>query len=306
MRIIFFGTPDFAVPSLRALTESRHEVVSVVAQPDRPAGRGMKMLRPAVAEEALRRQLPLLQPAKIRTSEFLDQVGALRPDLGVVVAYGRILPGALLTTPPRGFVNVHGSLLPRYRGAAPIQRAIENGDKETGITIMRVDSLLDHGPMLRAVATPIGSDERLPELAERLSVIGSEALVEVVDAMERDEEREVEQEHDQATHAAKIEKHEGVVDWGLDAEAIYSRFRAFFPWPGLSTTFQGETLKLVDLRPTSGSGSPGEVIALSPGLVVAAGRGALHLLSIQRAGRSPVGGSVLARALGLVEGMRLS
>lgn len=265
----------------------------------------MKILRPAVAEEAIRRHITLLQPGKIRTPEFLESIRAMRPDLGVVVAYGRILPDALLAVPPYGFVNVHGSLLPRYRGAAPIQRAIENGERETGITIMRVDSELDHGPILRSVSTSIGPDERASELAERLALIGAATLVEVIDALDRSDAKDVRQNHLLATHAAKIEKHEGVVDWGADADSIYAKFRAFFPWPGLTTTLHGEPLKLMDVRPASGAGSPGETLAVAPELIVAAGRDALRIVSIQRAGKSPVDGATFARSSGLVKGERL-
>jgi len=303
MRTVFFGTPEFAVASLRALADSSHEVAAVVAQPDRPAGRGMRLSRPAVADEALERHITLLQPAKIRTAEFLQIINDLQPDLGIVVAYGRILPDGLLSIPKLGFVNVHGSLLPRYRGAAPIQRAIENRERETGITIMRVDSELDHGPMLRSVSTPIGLDETTPELAARLATIGASALVEVIDAMARGEALEVEQDHERATHAPKIEKAEGVVRWQESAAALYARHRAFLPWPGLTATFQGEAIKLTAVRPAAGNGAPGEVLQTAPYLIVAAGEGALQLVSLQRSGKTPVDGSTFARSAELVTGM---
>src|SRR5205085_9246619 len=166
MRVVFFGTPQFAVPSLEALAHA-HEVALVVAQPDKPAGRGMKLQSPAVAVRARELGLPVAQPAKIRDAAFLDSIAVLRPDAGIVVAYGKILPAALLAIPPRGFLNAHASLLPKYRGAAPVQRAIEHGERETGVTIMRVDEELDHGPMLSAVRTPIGAGEHAPSLAAR-------------------------------------------------------------------------------------------------------------------------------------------
>src|SRR5437016_205417 len=218
MRLVFFGTPSFAVPSLDALVR-QHEVALVVAQPDKPAGRGMKMQPPAVALRARELGLTLAQPAKIRDAAFLDSIAALRPDAGIVVAYGKIFPAALLQIPARGFLNVHASLLPKYRGAAPIQRAIERGERETGVTIMRVDEELDHGPMLLAARTDIGPDEHAPSLASRLSVVGAAALLDALAGTPA----EIPQEHAQATLAPKIEKSEGAVDWHAPARAIYDK-----------------------------------------------------------------------------------
>src|SRR5437764_12801805 len=172
MRVVFFGTPQFAVPSLEAVARA-HEIALVVAQPDKPAGRGMKLRSPAVAMRARELGLPVAQPAKIRDAAFLESIAALRPDAGIVIAYGKILPAALLAIPALGFLNVHASLLPKYRGAAPIQRAIEHGERETGVTIMRVDEELDHGPMLAVVKTESGPDEDAPSLASRLSALGA-------------------------------------------------------------------------------------------------------------------------------------
>ncbi|HEX7681434.1 MAG TPA: methionyl-tRNA formyltransferase, partial [Thermoanaerobaculia bacterium] len=179
MRLIFFGTPEFAVPTLEALARD-HDIALVVAQPDKPAGRGMKIQAPAVAVKARQLGLPLAQPAKIRNPEFLESIAALHADAGIVVAYGKILPANLLAIPPRGFLNVHASILPKYRGAAPIQRAIEHGETTTGVTIMRVDEELDHGPMLAVETTEIGPDERMPSVVARLSRLGAEALAGVL------------------------------------------------------------------------------------------------------------------------------
>jgi methionyl-tRNA formyltransferase len=231
LRIAFFGTPEFAVPSLEALA-GEHEIVLVVAQPDKPSGRGMKMHAPAVAVRAKQLGLPLLQPLKVRNEEFLSAVRKAEPDIGIVIAYGKILPVALLEIPRRGFLNVHGSLLPHWRGAAPIQRAIEAGEAKTGVTIMRVDAELDHGPMLVLASLEIGPDERTPSLATRLSGLGADVLREV---LSKTGVNEVEQDHEQATYAAKIDKGEGLIRWTDSARSIYDRFRAFDPWPGVFT-----------------------------------------------------------------------
>jgi len=298
VRIIFFGTPQFAVPSLDVLARA-HEVALVVAQPDKPAGRGMRMQAPAVAVRARELGLPLAQPAKIRDAAFMESIAALRPDAGIVVAYGKILPAALLEIPRRGFFNVHGSLLPKYRGAAPIQRAIERGERETGVTIMRVDEELDHGPMLSMVRTGIGPDERAPSLAARLSLVGAEALA---GALAGDVE-ETPQDHAQATFAPKIEKSEGAVDWTQPARAIYDKFRAFDPWPGLFTP----ELKLIDIAPAAGSAEPGTILSIGDaGVTVAAGDGAIRLITVQRAGKPRAVAADLARGGGWRVGGRLS
>jgi methionyl-tRNA formyltransferase len=293
VRIVFFGTPDFAVPSLDAIARE-HEVVLVVAQPDRPAGRGMKMQAPAVAVRARNLGLPLLQPPKIRTEEFLDEVARTNPDCGVVVAYGKILPKALLDIPERGFLNVHGSVLPLWRGAAPIQRSIEAGDKVTGVTIMRVDEQLDHGPMLRIETTEIGADERTPQLAQRLSHIGGEALAAVLRDVENGTAVETEQDHARATIAPKIDKREGEITFDEPAHTIYNRFRAFDPWPGVAF----RDLKLTDLRPAEGSAAPRTILEIDDGVVIACGGGALRILELQRPGKPRTPAAAVARGLG--------
>lgn len=277
--------------SLDALVRE-HEIVLVVAQPDRPAGRGMKMQAPAVAMRARELGLPLLQPPKIRNQDFLGEVARTAPDCGVVVAYGKILPATLLQIPPLGFLNVHGSILPRWRGAAPIQRAIEAGDAVTGVTIMRVDEELDHGPMLRIEQTDIGPDERTSDLARRLSQIGGEALAAVL----RDMPPGVEQDHALATHAAKIEKSEGAITFDEPARVIYDRFRAFDPWPGISF----RDLKLTDIGcAAAAKAAPRTVVAMDEdGVVIAAGDGAIRVKELQRAGKPRMPATALARGLG--------
>ena len=289
MRLVFFGTPEFAVPALEALARA-HDIVLVIAQPDKPAGRGMKLQAPAVALRARQLGLPLSQPAKIRGTEFLDSIEALHPDAGIVVAYGKILPAALLTIPAHGFLNVHASILPKYRGAAPIQRAIERGETATGVTIMRVDEELDHGPILAVERTEIGPDERTPSLAARLSSLGAGALAHVL----VNAPVETPQDDAAATYAPKIGKSEGAIHWNDTTAAIYNKFRAFDPWPGLSA---GD-LKLIDMAPAAGHGEPGTIRSTSSdGVVVATGNGALRLITVQRPGKGRVAAAGLLRSV---------
>lgn len=287
--MVFFGTPEFAVPTLEALARE-HEIALVVAQPDKPAGRGMKMQAPAVAVKARAMGLPLAQPPRIRNDEFLASIAALKPDAGIVVAYGKILPANLLTIPANGFINVHASILPKYRGAAPIQRAIEHGETTTGVTIMRVDEELDHGAMLAIETTEIGPDERTPSLASRLSTIGAEALLRVLKTMPEG----TAQDHAAATHAPKIEKSEGAIDWSDTTATIYNKFRAFDPWPGI---FAGD-LKLIDVAPASGDGTPGAILSANhDGVIVATGDGALRLIAVQRPGKPKAAAADVLRGL---------
>jgi methionyl-tRNA formyltransferase len=304
MRIVFFGTPEFAIPALEALA-AEHEVALVVAQPDRPAGRGMKMQAPAIAVRARELGLPLVQPSKIRTEEFLSQIAAAAPELGIVIAYGRILPKSLLDIPKHGFLNVHGSVLPKWRGAAPIQRSIEAGDTETGVTIMRVDEELDHGPMLAIATTPIGPDERTPSLAQRLAQLGVTPLLDTLRALETGTASETPQDHAQATLAPKIEKQEGEVRFIENAATIYNRFRAFDPWPGLFIRSGEETIKLTEIRPSDRTGEPRTILDLGESVTVATADGAIEILEMQRAGKPRTAAVVVARALEWRAGLRI-
>jgi methionyl-tRNA formyltransferase len=299
VRVVFLGTPEFAVPSLEAI-HREHEIALVVAQPDKPAGRGMKMQAPAVAARAKELGLPLLQPPKIRDATALDAIAEARPDVGIVVAYGKILPAALLAIPRHGFLNVHGSVLPAWRGAAPIQRSIEAGECVTGVTIMRVDEELDHGPMLAVETTEIDPDERTPQLAKRLAVIGAAAMARVLRDLESGTAVDTPQDHERATIARKIEKSEGAITFDESVATIYNRFRAFDPWPGISF---GE-LKLTDIRPalsspTSGGIQPaGTVLSIEDDVIVAARDGAIRILEMQRPGKPRTPAGAVARGLG--------
>jgi methionyl-tRNA formyltransferase len=278
-----------------------HEVALVVAQPDKPAGRGMEMKPPAVAVRARALGLPLIQPPKVR--EAIEDVRRVAPDVAIVVAYGKILPAALLEIPRLGFLNIHGSILPRWRGAAPIQRAIEHGDAETGVTIMRVDEQLDHGPMLEIAKTPIGADEHTPTLAARLSTLGAEELLDVL--MRLDSIEETPQDHALATFAPKIEKSDGEIDWNASAKSIYDKFRAFDPWPGVFTKDGLKLLELCTVPCALCTAPPGTVIALDSSVTIACGDGAIRIITMQRPGKPRAAAGDVARGLQWRVGTRL-
>jgi len=255
LRIVFFGTPAFAVPSLDAVLSSAHEVVAVVSQPDRPKGRGHQLQETPTKQLALAHGIPVLQPAKIREEAFLQQIRDLRPDLGVVVAFGRILSDALLAIPRLGMINVHASVLPAYRGAAPIQRAVMAGDAETGVTIMRVESELDAGAMFAVATVPIPPDATSGDMEAVLAPLGARLLLPVVDALAAGRAVETPQDHSQATFAPKIAKEEGTIDWTLPAAVIHNRVRGLQPWPLASTHLSGTRIVVRRTTPFLGARS---------------------------------------------------
>jgi methionyl-tRNA formyltransferase len=289
LRIVYFGTPAFAVPTLRALIQSSHRVVALVSQPDRPKGRGHRVAATPTKELAVLCGVPVLQPTKLREDAFLAQVAALQPDLGVVAAYGRILPDALLNVPRLGMINVHASLLPKYRGAAPVHRAVLAGDEVTGVTIMRVVSELDAGAMLATATRPIAPDETSVDVERGLAEAGAGLLLEVVDRMARGAVVETPQDDAQATYAPKLLKTESPIDWSLAAQTIHNRVRGLQPWPMASTAVGGArsvihrtavSVVRTDAQPGTVVEAGGDVIA------VAAGDGVvLRILEIQPEGR---------------------
>lgn len=299
MRVVFMGTPEFAVPTLDALVRAGHEVALVVAQPDRPAGRGQKEVSPPVAQRARELGLPLAQPKALRSGPFPDRFLSLGADVAVVVAYGRILPRALLEAPRHGCVNVHASLLPRWRGAAPIQWAILAGDRVTGVCTQRMEEGLDTGPLYLCKETPIDERETAGTLHDRLSVLAAEVAVETLELLGRVDPAP--QPEEGVCWAPKIEKEDGRLDWSEPADALDRRVRAMTPWPGGFVPWDRGPLKLLEVRPTEGSGAPGEILSLSP-LVVAAGRGALELVRVQAPGRRPVSGADFANGARLAVG----
>lgn len=294
MRIVFMGTPESAVPTLRRCLQDGHDIVAVWTQPDRPSGRGNKVTPTPVKEFALSRGLTVHQPQKIKTDEAAELFRSHRADVAVVVAYGRILPASFLETPERGCVNVHFSLLPRYRGAAPMNWAIVKGEKETGVTTMFIEQELDSGPILLQRSTPIGPQETAPDLMQRLSQMGAELLAETLNDFDKLKPRT--QNHSEATLAPLLKKEDGLIDWSANAKEIERMVRGFQPWPNAYTTFHTHRLTVWRAEPVavrngyvhSASnvvplGTPGSVIgARHDDLIVSCGENtALHLLEVQ-------------------------
>ena len=293
MRVAFAGTPEFARVALQALHQAGHELLLVLTQPDRPAGRGMKLQASPVKQFALDHGLPLAQPRSLRLEgKFADDAAVARsalvdadPEMMVVAAYGLILPPWTLALPRLGCLNIHGSLLPRWRGAAPIQRAIEAGDSRTGITIMQMDAGLDTGDMLLTEATDITADDSTATLHDRLAAMGARRVVQALALAQQGALQPQKQPSDGATYASKIDKAEATIDWQQPAAVLERRIRAFDPFPGCSTTLAGQPLKLWRARVLAGEGTPGRVLATETGrLVVACGQGALEVLELQQAG----------------------
>jgi methionyl-tRNA formyltransferase len=289
LRIVYFGTPAFAVPTLTTLIQSRHQVLALVSQPDRPKGRGHHVAATPTKEVALLTGIPVLQPTKVREDTFLSEIARVKPDLGVVAAYGRILPDALLRIPRLGMINVHGSLLPKYRGAAPVHRAVIAGETITGVTIMRLVTELDAGPMMGSVAVPIGPDDTTVDVERNLSTAGAALLLDVVERMARGPVTEVPQDDAEATYAPKLLKSEGPIDWSLPAAVIHNRIRGLQPWPMASTVVNGirTLIHRTRIEDSRTDASPGVVVeAYGDVLAVAAGDGGvLRILVLQPEGR---------------------
>ena len=285
LNVVFMGTPDFAVPSLLALHHSRHHVQLVVTQPDRPKGRGRKVTYSPVKEQALARKIPILQPKRISLEEIKKVVEDVQPDLLVVVAFGQILRKPLLEWPRLGAVNVHGSLLPMYRGAAPIQWAMINGNKETGVTTMLMDQGVDTGDVLLKAITPISVDDTAQSLHDRLADMGADLLLRTLDEIAAGAIQPIPQDNDLATFAPILSKKDGEIDWGGSAETIFNRIRAMNPWPGTYTFFKKERLVIHSARLVSKTTHepPGTVTpAFDNELCVATGNGVLEILALQR------------------------
>jgi methionyl-tRNA formyltransferase len=286
-RVIFMGTPKFAVPTLKALTEA-HQVVGVVTQPDRPAGRGRDLHQSAVKRVAMERDLPVFQPRSLRTPEAVAQLAEWKPEVIVVAAFGQILTEEVLDLPPYGCLNVHASLLPRWRGAAPVAAAILAGDEVTGVTIMKMDPGLDTGPILAQREEPIRADDTRATLTERLSIVGAELLVETLPGYLSGEIEPQPQEDEGATVAKQLRKEDGRLDWSRPAIVLDRKIRAFSPWPGTFTFWQERRLKVIEASPLPDwerEASPGTVVEVPDGAAVATGEGALRLEKIQLAGK---------------------
>lgn len=288
-RILFFGTPDFAVPTLAALVAAQRAPVRVVTQPARPVGRGHRLQDPPVASWAREHGLEVTQPERVRSPAFLEEAAALAPDVAVVVAFGQIFPRALLELPANGCINLHASLLPRWRGAAPIQAAIAAGDARTGVTAMRMEEGLDSGPILLQEETEIGADETAGELSRRLAELGGDLMVRTLERLEIGDLAARPQPAEGVTYAPRLTRDSGRVDWRLTARQIRDRWRAFTPWPGLTAELRGEPVKVIAAEVGDGDGgaAPGTILGLRDGrLAVACGGGTvLELTALQRPGK---------------------
>jgi methionyl-tRNA formyltransferase len=290
MKLVFCGTPMFAVPCLERVVNAGHEVTLVVTQPDRPQGRGMTLTPPPVKQFAIKLGLPVIQPERIKTNqEFRDQISAQQADAIIVVGYGRIIPPWMLQLPQHGNINVHGSLLPKYRGAAPIQWAIARGETVTGVTTMRIDEGLDTGDMLMQREMDILPDDTAVTLAPRMAAIGAELLVETLAAIKKGNIRPVPQDNSQATLAPILKKEDGQIDFSLAAKEVHDRLRGFQPWPGAFTHYRGKTVKIVTAEPASANleVAPGELYLHGSDqlMVGCAGGTLLALLQIQPEGK---------------------
>jgi methionyl-tRNA formyltransferase len=307
MRLVFLGTPAFAVPSLERLVGAGRQVLQVVTQPDRPLGRGLREAMSPVKQAALRLGLPVAQPERVRRPESVEVLRSLAPDVMVVVGYGQIIPQSIIDIPPLGIVNVHSSLLPKYRGAAPAQWAIVHGETRTGITTMRIDAGLDTGDILLVKETEIGPEENAVELNARLAALGADLLIETLDGLEAGKIAPRKQDSAQATYAPLLKKEDGIIDWGADAESIHDRVRGLQPWPGAYTVFRGQTLHIWKARagespapPTESPARSGAFLRLKP-LTVACGTGALEVLEVQLEGRRRMSASDFANGHRITE-----
>ncbi|MDH3808787.1 MAG: methionyl-tRNA formyltransferase [Desulfuromonadales bacterium] len=303
LRTVFMGTPDFALQTLQGLIDAGCKMVGVYTQPDRPKGRGKQLAVPPVKELAQKYDIPVYQPLKLRQSEAVAELEALAPDLIVVVAYGQILPKRVLEIPAHGCINVHASLLPKYRGAAPINKAIIDGETETGITTMYMDVGLDTGDMLVKKALSIGPEETAGELHDRLASLGRETMEETLRQLCAGTlQREV-QDDEQSTYASLMKKEDGRIDWSRSAQEIHNHVRGLDPWPGAYTTINGELLKLAETRPEAAEGLPGNVIAADKnGVCVACGSGSLRIQQLQLAGRKRLAAADFLRGCPLEAG----
>jgi methionyl-tRNA formyltransferase len=308
MRVLFWGTPDFAIPALRALSEEGHHLVGVVTQPDRPAGRGRGTTASAVKREAIEEGIPVLQPERASEPSFIDEIRALEPEISVVVAYGQILRREVLDLPPHGSVNIHASLLPELRGAAPIHWSIIRGHDESGVTIMRMEEALDTGPVLLQVPEPIRADESTGELMLRLAEIGAEALIDALAIMESSGIEARPQDHSKATYAPKLDRATAQLDWSLPAIEVARWIRGLDPIPGGWSLLGGEPVKLFNPRIEVHDGAPGTVIEADEavGVLIATGEEAVRVREVQPAGGRRMEAGEWIRGRGISVGDRLA
>ncbi len=299
MRLVFLGTPSFAVPTLQAVVAAGHQVLTVVTQPDRPRGRGQQLSASPVKEAALRLGIPVYQPERVRRPEAVAALAELKPDAMIVVGYGQIIPQSVIDIPPHGIINVHGSLLPKYRGAGPLQWAIANGETHTGVTTMRIDAGMDTGDMLLKDETGIGPEETAVELGARLAVMGADLLVETLAHI--GEIMPEKQDPALATYAPLLKKEDGLIDWRMPARVIHNRGRGFQPWPGAYTHFRGQQLHIWKSRVAAAeSGAPGRLLMHPPRAIC--GEGALELIEVQMEGRKRISAEAFANGQRIAAG----
>jgi methionyl-tRNA formyltransferase len=309
MRVLFWGTPEFAAAPLRALLGEGFEVIGVVTQPDKPVGRSRKLTPPPVKEIAIEEKIPCFQPFTPKDEEFAATIEVMQPDISIVVAYGHILPRRVIDLPRLGTLNIHASLLPLLRGAAPIQAAIRQGFRQTGVTIMKMVPALDAGPIILTAAIPVLDDETYGELQNRLAELGALTLIEALALIELGEAREVAQDDELATYASKVTRDDARVDWSLSVEEVGRIVRAYDPKPAAFTTLNGTDVKLFGARPASerscqgaAPGDPGQVIAVGEGIIISCGDGPICIRDVQPAGRRRMRAAEWARGRGVSVG----
>jgi methionyl-tRNA formyltransferase len=307
MRLVFLGTPAFAVPTLDRLVETGHELLAVLTQPDRPRGRRRQTSAPAVKQAALQHGLTVYQPERVRRPEAVEYLRNLAPDAMVVVGYGQIIPQSVIDIAPLGILNVHASLLPKYRGAGPVQWSLVNGETRTGVTIMRIDAGLDTGDILRQAETDVSPEENAVDLGQRLAAMGAGLLVETLDELAAGNIQPEKQNSGEATYAPLLKKEDGLIDWALPAAAIHNRVRGLQPWPGAYTGFRGQTLNIWRSRvaearaeKSEAPAAAGRFVSLKPP-VVATGEGGLELLEVQLEGRKRISAADFANGQRLQE-----
>lgn len=308
MKLVYLGTPEFAVPPLEALIRAGHRIAAVYTQPDRPKGRGQAMAASPVKESALAHGLDVRQPERIRRSEVVEELRALAPDAMAIVGYGQIIPQSIIDIPRLGIINVHASLLPAYRGAAPIQWAIANGETRTGVTTMRIDAGLDTGDMLLRWETAIGPEETSPELGSRLAAAGASLLVETLRGLDAGEITPEPQDDSRATLAPILKKEDGRVDWTWPAARIHARCRGFEPWPGTFAELRGQPIHIWRCRPVERQGgeAPGTIVTDRKRLLVSTGDGAIELLEVQLQGKKRISGEAFRNGQRLLDNERLA
>lgn len=287
MNIVFMGTPDFAVESLKALVDAGHNIKGVFTKVDMPRGRKMIMTPPEVKVYALEKGLSVYQPATLKDPEVVDTIRALNPDVIVVVAYGKLLPKEVLEIPPLGCINLHGSLLPKYRGAAPIQWTVLNGDKVGGVTTMYMGEGLDTGDMIQKYETEVGENLTAGELFDRLAVSGAQLLLETLTKLEEGTAQRIPQNEEEATYASMLDKSMCIIDWSKSSSEVHNLVRGLNPWPVALTTLGGKRVKIISTRKSEKSGNPGQVVSTNP-LTVACGSGSVEILTLQPEGKKPM------------------